>query len=76
MPTMNGMDLDRMLEVLKEMLALAREGRCAICGWPVEKEGVATCGPGKCAYIPQRDSYEDRKIKERYAALGYKDGIV
>lgn len=71
----NGLELDRVIVVLNEMVRLARDGRCIYCDWPLAEDDKTGCTKKQCSYIPSEHTeigrHESAKMKERRAAMGF-----
>jgi hypothetical protein len=70
MAKMYGMELERVIEILQEMLLLARDNRCVYCSWPLDG---SSCTLKRCSFIPKTGSYEDIKMRERLQVMGFQN---
>lgn len=44
--------IDPVLQQVRHMISLAQQGRCVICGWPLESEIDLGCIIGNCSFRP------------------------
>jgi len=55
---MSQTSIEQELMYLRDMVSLAKEGRCMACGWPLAESAEKGCIPNNCCFRPSEHSVE------------------